>query len=104
MLYCVNEQWIHTRNELLLPLVWPATVGLSGKEREFDLVVANGGARGDPYPGPCKLFNPKPEPLRDADAQACAMFKFEQNDIFDFRLELCRSNVFCAENGDGRTK
>lgn len=26
-----------TRNELLLPRVCPATVGLSGKERELDL-------------------------------------------------------------------
>lgn len=24
--------------------------------------------------------------------------------MFDLRRELCRSNVFCAENGDGRTK
>lgn len=23
--------------------------------------------------------------------------------MFDFRLELCRSKVFCAENGEGRT-
>lgn len=24
--------------------------------------------------------------------------------MFDLRRELCRSNVFCAEKGDGRTK
>lgn len=24
--------------------------------------------------------------------------------MFDLRRELCRSNVFCAENGDGRTR
>jgi len=29
---------------------------------------------------------------------------FEQNEMFDLRRELCRSNVFWAENGDGLTK
>lgn len=73
---------IHTRKELLLPLVCPATVGLSGTEREFDLDETNGGARGDPYPGtPCSVFNPKPEPRLDVDAAVCAIF------IFMFILE-----------------
>lgn len=96
-----------TRNELLLPRDWPATVGLSGKERELDLFGIIGGvARGVPYPGrtPCSVFNPKPDPRRDADPTVWAIFKFEQYDMFDLRRELCRSNVFCAENGDGRTK
>lgn len=97
--------WSFTRRELLLPRVWPATVGLSGKEREFDLVVHKGGARGDPYPGtPCIVFKPNPDPRLDAAATVWAIFKFEQNDILDFLRELCRSNVFCAENGDGRTR
>lgn len=100
--WAVWEFWSFTRSELLLPRVWPATVGLSGKEREFDLVVHKGGARGDPYPG--KVFKPNPDPRLDAAATVWAIFKFEQNDILDFLRELCRSNVFCAENGDGRTR
>lgn len=68
-------------------------------------MVAKGGARGSPYPGtPPIWFSPNPEPRREADATACAMFRFEQNDIFDLRRELCRSKVFWAENGDGRTR
>lgn len=92
-----------TLNELLRPLVCPTIVGLSGKERELDLVVTNG-ARGVPYPDPCNEFNWNPDPRRDPAAPAAAIFKFEQNDMFDLRRELCRSNVFCAENGDGRTR
>lgn len=97
---------ILTRNELLLPRVWPPTVGLSGKERELDLFVTYAGTlTDDPYPGKfCNVFKPKPEPRLDADAAAAAIFKFEQYEMFDLRRELCRSNVFCAENGDGRTK
>lgn len=102
----INNDLILTRNELLLPRVWPPTVGLSGKERELDLFVTYAGAlTDDPYPGKfCKVFKPKPDPRRDADAAALAIFKFEQYEMFDLRRELCRSNVFCAENGDGRTK
>lgn len=97
---------IHTLNELLLPRTCPTTdCGLSGKESEFDFVVTNGGARGVPYPvcdcGPPNVFNPIPEPRREP---AAAKLIFEQNDMFDLRRELCLSNVFCAENGDGRTK
>lgn len=58
----------------------------------------------DPYPGIFgNEFSASPEPRREADA-TCDIFKFEQYEMFDLRRELCRSNVFCAENGDGRTK
>lgn len=96
-----------TRNELLRPRTCCcATVGLSGKERELDLfwTIVVLIRCDDPYPGIFwKVFSASPEPRREADA-ACAIFKFEQNEMFDLRRELCRSNVFCAENGDGRTK
>lgn len=81
---------------MLRPRVCPTTVGLSGKERELDLVVTKGGARGVPYPDidvtPCRLFRLNPEPRLDPAAAACAaicaIFKFEQNDMFDLRREL----------------
>jgi hypothetical protein len=79
-----------TLNELLRPLVCPTTFGLSGRDKELDLVVTRGGARGDPYPigcGPPMLFSPKPEPRRDPAADA-ARLMLEQNDMFDFLLEL----------------
>lgn len=82
---------------MLRPRCCPTTVGLSGKERELDLVVTNGGARGVPYPdigGPCIVFKPKPDPRLEPAVVACPIFKFEQNDMFDFLRELCRSNVF----------
>lgn len=47
---------------------------------------------------------PEPRRLFGAPALAAAKLMFEQNEMFDFRLELCLSNVFCAENGDGRTR
>lgn len=102
-----------TRSELLRARVCPTTLGLSGKERELDLVVTRAVARrGVPYPAtpppvtpPASWLRLKPLPRREpAAAAAAAMFRFEQNDIFDLRRELWRSNVFCAENGDGRTK
>lgn len=51
------------------------------------------------------LFNPMPEPRLEFDPAAFpARLILEQNEMFDFRRELWRSNVFCAENGDGRTR
>lgn len=72
-------------------------VGLSGKDKELAFVVDNGGARGwvklAPIADPLLLATP------------CAWIKAcEQKLIFDFRRLLCRSNVFWAENGDGRTR
>lgn len=90
-----------TRSELDRPRWYPATVGLSGKESEFDLVVDSGGGRGDWYP-----VSPRPEPrLPACDAAAiCWIRVCEQKLMFDFRRLLCRSNVFCAEKGLGRTR
>lgn len=46
-----------------------------------------------------------PEPRREpAAAAAAAKFMLEQKEMFDLRRELCRSKVFCAEKGEGRTK
>lgn len=78
---------------MLRPRCCPTTVGLSGKERELDLVVTNGGARGVPYPDigwptPCIAFKPNPEPRREPADAAWPIFIFEQNDMFDFRREL----------------
>lgn len=70
-----------TRSELLRARVWLAIVGLSGKERELDLfwTKKDGGRADGPYPGKfCNVFKQKPDPRRDADAAACAIFKFEQ--------------------------
>jgi hypothetical protein len=52
------------------------------------------------------LFNPMPEPRREfeAAALAAARLMLEQKEMFDLRRELCRSNVFWAENGDGLTR
>lgn len=48
------------------------------------------------------VFSPMPDPRREPAAAARLMF--EQNDMLDLRRELCRSNVFWAEKGEGRTR
>lgn len=88
-----------TRKELDLPLWYPATVGLSGKDKEFDLVVTKGGARVG-----WKVDNPSPEPLRLPSPAICWIKVWEQKLMFDFLLLLCLSKVFWAENGLGLTK
>lgn len=86
-----------TLNEFDRPLKSVIIVGLSGKDKEFAFVVDSGGARGWVKTAPI------PEPLRLATP--CAWIRaWEQKLMFDFRRLLWRSNVFCAENGDGRTK
>lgn len=47
---------------------------------------------------------PDPRLEFDAPALAPARLMLEQNEMFDLRRELCRSKVFCAENGDGLTR
>lgn len=94
-----------TLRELERPRKAPATVGLSGKDKEFDLVVLNGGALGKPIPDPRRL--PVPAPDKPAEATAaliCDTSWAEQKLMLLFLLELCRSKVFCAENGLGRTR
>lgn len=49
------------------------------------------------------VFSPMPDPRREP-AAAAARLILEQNDMLDLRRELCRSNVFWAENGEGRTR
>lgn len=80
-----------------------ATVGLSGNDKEFDLVVARGGGLPAWYP----LRLPRAELLLLAicdDAPSCCNKFWEQKLMFDLRRLLCLSNVFCALNGLGRTK
>jgi hypothetical protein len=52
------------------------------------------------------LFSPIPDPRLELDAPplAPARLMLEQNEMFDFLRELCRSKVFCAENGEGLTR
>ncbi len=79
---------------MLLPRTCPITVGLSGRDNELDLVVANGGPL-DVGHGEAIVLIAVPEPLRELDAMPVpAKFMFEQNDMFDFLLELCLSKVF----------
>lgn len=80
-----------TRNELERPRNDEATVGLSGSESEFDLVVTSGGGRlsGD--------GKPMPEPRLEPNGCVC-----EQKLMLDLRRLLCLSKVFWAENGLGR--
>lgn len=89
-----------TRSELERPRKWPCTVGLSGSDSELALVVASGG-RGDgkAVPEPAR---PSDEPRRDPVAEPAACC--EQKLMLDLRRELCRSKVFCAEKGLGRTR
>lgn len=89
---------------MLRPLTCPITVGLSGKDNEFDLVVASGGPL-EGGQGEAIVLIAVPDPLREDPGMipVPAKLMFEQNDIFDFLLELCLSNVFCAEKGDGLT-
>lgn len=86
-----------TRSELDRPLKSVMIVGLSGSDNELALVVESGGARGGtklaPMVDPLLLETPW------AWINAC-----EQKLIFDLRRLLWRSNVFWAENGEGRTK
>lgn len=59
----LNKMSSVMRRELDLPLKLPATVGLSGSEREFALVVASGGALAaakPPKPTPDPLLLPAP--------------------------------------------
>lgn len=72
----------------------PATVGESGSDNELALVVESGGLGGGKY---C------PEPLLEV-APAPARRLVLQKLMFDFLLELCLSNVFCAEKGLGLIK
>lgn len=120
-----RERMDVTLSELLRALCCPTMFGLSGNERELDLVLIRAATarRPDPYPArPAEPGTPpmppplppklKPLPRReptDADAAAAAaaaaaIFMLEQNEMLDLRRELCRSNVFWAENGDGRTR
>lgn len=94
-----------TRSELERPRAWLSWFGLSGSDNELLFVLPRGGARGVPK-APIDawlpmLLMPMPEPRLDP---AAAKFMFEQNEMFDLRRELCRSKVFCAENGDGLTR
>ena len=86
-----------TLREFERPLKSVMIVGLSGSDKELALVVQRGGARGGaklaPIVDPLLLETPW------AWINAC-----EQKLIFDLRRLLWRSNVFWAENGDGRTK
>lgn len=90
-----------TLSELERPRKWPCTVGLSGSDRELALVVASGGRGEGKGPGgpPAR---PSDEPRREPVAEPAACC--EQKLMLDLRRELCRSNVFCAEKGLGRTR
>lgn len=86
-----------TRKEFERPRKSVMIVGLSGSDKELAFVVDNGGARG------CVKLAPIPDPR--LLATPCAWIRaWEQKLMFDLRRLLCRSKVFCAENGDGRTK
>lgn len=83
-------------------------MGLSGRERELDLICCIGGVqRGEAYPANvctlciCMGFKPMPEPRLEpapvfaftptaptCGPQAAPKLMLEQNDMFDLRLEL----------------
>lgn len=86
-----------TRSELERPLKSVMIVGLSGSDREFALVVESGGARG------CTKLAPRVDP-RLLDTPWACMRAWEQKLMLDLRRLLWRSKVFCAENGEGRTR
>lgn len=90
-----NSMSSTTRSELDRARSAPPTVGLSGSDRLFALVVTSGGGRvmngGNAMVDP--RLEPKPPP-------SCPIVELKL--MFDFRRLLCRSNVFWAENGLGR--
>lgn len=69
------------------------TVGLSGNERLLALVVTKGG--GLVMKGGKAMLDPLLEPKPSAPTVELKL-------MLDFLRLLCRSNVFCAENGLGR--
>lgn len=83
-----------TRNELERARRALPTVGLSGNDKLLALVVTNGG--GLVMNGGKAILEPLLEPK-----PSCPIVELKL--ILDFLRLLCLSNVFCAENGLGRS-
>lgn len=84
-----------TRSELDRARSALPTVGLSGSDRLFALVVTSGGGR--VMNGGNAMAEPRLEPNAPPSWPIV-----ELKLMFDLRRLLCRSNVFWAENGLGR--
>jgi len=89
----LNSMSSTTRRELDRARSALPTVGLSGNDKLFALVVTNGG--GLVMNGGNAMLDPLLEPKPN-----CPIVELKL--MLDFRRLLCRSNVFWAENGLGR--